>query len=94
MDLPSVSNRERKAPSTEVERGIGSRANRSVMKAAFARGVWNELRMLMNATAASQAFFARPAHRLHKSNSDALLYGPGDRRFDPRQHCARCNEAR
>ena len=56
--LPSVSNRERTAPSTEVERCIGVWANRSVMKAAFTRGVWNELRMSMKATLALQAFRA------------------------------------
>jgi hypothetical protein len=56
MDLSSISNRERNAPSTGVERGVGSVAIRSVMKAAFARGVWNEVRMLMNAAAASQVF--------------------------------------
>ena len=59
IDLPIISNRERNAPSTEVERGVGSVASRSVMKAAFARGVWNELRMLMNAVPPSQAFRAK-----------------------------------
>ena len=77
MDPSSISNRERHAPPTEVEQGIGSVANRSVMKAAFARGVWNEVRMLMNAAAASQVICAGPIRGLHKCNSDARLYSAG-----------------
>jgi len=57
MDLPSISNRERNAPSTEVERSVGSVAIRSVMKAAFTQGVGNEVRMLMKAVTASQVFW-------------------------------------
>jgi len=56
MGLSSISNRERNAPSTGVERSVGSVAIRSVMKAAFTRGVGNEVRMLMNAAGASQVF--------------------------------------
>ena len=59
IDLPSVSNRERNAPSTGVERGVGSEAIRSVMTAAFARGVWNELRILMNALPLPQVLRAK-----------------------------------
>ena len=77
MGLSSISNRERNAPSTGVERSVGSVAIRSVMKAAFARGVWNEVRMLMNAAAASQVFCAGPMRGLHKCNSDARLYSAG-----------------
>jgi len=77
MGLSSISNRERNAPSTGVERSVGSVAIRSVMKAAFARGVWNEVRMLMNAATASQVFCARPTRGLHKCNSDARLYSAG-----------------